>query len=109
MAIQSTQIQIQGLPATQVYQAIGQNAITTVMVCNTTTSIPVLINMYLVSDGQGYAVGPQTQILSKVSVPPTETFILDTEKFILEDNDRMYVEADNADAITVTVSSVSTA
>ena len=49
------------------------------------------------------------QILKEIPIPATETFVMDSEKFILEDLDTIHVRADQAGAITVTISSVSTA
>lgn len=109
MAIKSSQVVTAGNPPVQVYESAGQSAITSMMFCNTTTNQTVNIDIYVVSDVQGLAPGPQTQILKAVPIPPEETFVMDSEKFILEDLDGVYVKADVANAITVTISSVSTA
>jgi hypothetical protein len=109
MAITSKQITTAGNPPVQVYEADGQNAITTMIFCNTSTGVAVNIDVYVVSDSSGYAPGPQTQILKTLPIPPTESFVMDSEKFILEDLDTIHVRADQANAITVTISSVSTA
>lgn len=109
MAITSAQIITSGNPPVQVYQSNGQNAITSMIFCNTTTSLTANIDIYVVSDQSGYAPGPQTQILKAIPIPPEETFIMDSEKFILEDRDGVYVRSSVANAITVTISSVSTA
>ena len=109
MAITSSQVTTSGNPPVQVYESQGQNAITSMMFCNTTTNQTVNIDIYIVSDSSGLAPGPQTQILKAIPIPPEETFVMDSEKFILEDLDGVYVRADVANAVTVTVSSVSTA
>lgn len=109
MAIKSVQITTSGNPPVQVYESQGQNAITTMMFCNTTTNVAANIDVYVVSDGSGLAPGPQTQILKNIPIPATETFVMDSEKFILEDFDTIHVRSDAANAITVTISSVSTA
>ncbi len=109
MAITSSQITTAGNPPVQVYESQGQNAITTMIFCNTSTSATANIDVYVVSDDSGYAPGPQTQILKAIPIPATETFIMDTEKFILEDLDTVWVRSDTANAITVTISTVSTA
>lgn len=108
MAITSFQITTAGNPPVQVYESDGQNAITTMMFCNTSTNVTANIDVYVVSDASGYAPGPQTQILKTIPIPATETFVMDTEKFILEDLDTIHVRSDQANAITVTISSVST-
>ena len=109
MAITSSQVITAGNPPVQVYESAGQNAITSMMFCNTTTNSLATIDIYVVSDASGYAPGPQTQILKAIPIPPTETFVMDSEKFILEDLDTIHVKSDVANAITVTISSVSTA
>ena len=109
MAITSKQITTAGNPPVQVYEAVGQNAITTMLFCNTSTNVTAKIDVYVVSDSSGYAAGPQTQILKEIPIPATETFVMDSEKFILEDLDTIHVRSDQAGAITVTISSVSTA
>ena len=109
MAIKSSQITTAGNPPVLVYESTGQNAITSMIFCNTTTNQTAKIDIYVVSDVQALAPGPQTQILKSIPIPPEETFVMDSEKFILEDQDGIYVRSDVADAITVTISSVSTA
>jgi hypothetical protein len=109
MAITSKQITQAGNPATQVFLSSGQNAITTMIVCNTSTINAAIMDMYVVSSTSGLAVGPQTQILNSVSIPATESFVMAEEKFILEDQDSVYVRSSVAGALTVTVSTVSTA
>jgi hypothetical protein len=109
MAITSKQITTAGNPPVQVYESNGQNAITTMIFCNTSTGVAVNLDLYVVSDTSGYAPGPQTQVLKSIPIPPTESFVLAEEKFILEDLDTIHVRTDQANAITVTISSVSTA
>jgi hypothetical protein len=109
MAITSKQITQAGNPATQVFLSSGQNAITTMIICNTSTINAAIMDMYVVSSTSGLAVGPQTQILNSVSIPATESFVMAEEKFILEDQDSVYVRSSVAGALTVTVSTVSTA
>jgi len=109
MAITNTQLTTSGNPPVQVYKAVGQNALTTVFFCNTSTVATATLDVYVVSDASGLSAGPATQILSAVPVPPSETFVMDSEKIILENNDLLLVRTDTANAVTVTVSSVSTA
>lgn len=109
MAITSKQITTAGNPPVQVYESTGQNAITTMILCNTSTVVNCLADIYVVSDASGFAVGPQTQIMASIPIPATESFVLDTEKFILEDLDTIHVRSTQAGALTVTISTVSTA
>jgi hypothetical protein len=107
--ITSTQVVTAGNPPTMVYQSSGQSAVTTMLCCNTSTIATASIDIFVVSNNSGYPAGNQTQIMKSIPLPPTETFVLDSEKFILENLDSVYVGSSIAGAITVTISSVSTA
>ena len=109
MAIINTQLTTSGNPPVQVYKSVGQNALTTVFLCNTSTVATASLDIYVVSDASGLSAGPATQIMSAIPLPPSETFVMDTEKLILENNDLLLVRTDTPNAVTVTVSSVSTA
>jgi hypothetical protein len=52
--------------------------------------------------------GITTQIINQVEIPPTETFVMDTERLVLEDNDAIFAQSSLNNGITATISSVST-
>lgn len=103
MAISNTQVAT--IP-TQVFLATGQQAITTVMFCNVTTGTNATVSFFAVPFGGN--AGVTTQVLNQLSLPAGETFSLDKERLVLEDGDALLAQSDVNNAITVTVSSVST-
>jgi hypothetical protein len=114
--------QIAGYPGTTniFYASTGsQYAVTTLILCNTSPTITASVNVYAQSFAGGGAlgvagslgIGTSTQILNQITLPPTESFVMDTEKFILESNDRLdATEAGgNTGIVTCTVSAIATA
>lgn len=90
---------------TQIFSATGDQAITTIIFCNTDLVSTALINVYAV--GNGNVVSTGTQILKNLTLPPTETFVLDSEKFILGNGDALYAQSNINNVVCATVSSVS--
>jgi hypothetical protein len=103
MTIRNTQVAT--IP-TQVFLADGQQAITTMIFCNVTTQTNT-VRVYAVPFGSNASV--LTQILYDVEIPPTETFVMDTERLVLEDNDSIFALSAINNGITATISSVATA
>lgn len=62
-------------------------AITAAYFCNLSTNAEIL-NVYLVSNGGG--VGAASQIINNLTIDPADTFVLDTEKLVLENGDYIY-------------------
>jgi hypothetical protein len=103
MTIRNTQVAT--IP-TQVFLADGQQAITTMIFCNISTSTNT-VSVYAVPFGSN--ADPTTQILKDVVIPPAETFIMDTERLVLEDNDSIFALSEINNGIVATISSVATA
>jgi hypothetical protein len=102
MTIRNTQVQT--IP-TQIFLAEGQQAVTTMMFCNVTTQTATL-NVFAVPFGGN--PGNSTIILNGITIPAGESFALDSERFVLEENDAFFAQASGNNTITATVSSVST-
>lgn len=102
MAIQNTQIQT--IP-TNIFLAVGQQAVTTMLFCNVST-VTNTVTLYAVPFGSNPEIG--TMLINAVELPAGETFAMDSERFVLEDNDAFFAKCTTNNAITVTVSSVST-
>jgi len=113
--------QITGSPQTTniFFASTGsQYAVTTIILCNTSNAATAQVNVYAQSFAGGGAlgvsgslgIGTSTLILNSISIPPTETFIMDTEKFILESNDRLDAQevSGNGGIVTCTVSAIAT-
>jgi hypothetical protein len=90
---------------TTVFQAAGQQAITVVYICNTSAS-PVLVNVYVVNNDDSTASGDDNMILSALEITANDTYIMSAEKLILDDLDKIVMEATVPDLVTVTVSSI---
>lgn len=102
MTIRNTQVQTIN---TQIFKAVGQQAVTTIVFCNVTT-VTTTVNLFAVP--LGGSPGITTQVLNGVVLPGGETFAMDSERFVLEDEDALYAQSDVNNAVTVTISSVST-
>ena len=89
------------------------NAITTIILCNTgapsatdETVNSVNVNIYLVSPSKGGTVGVGTLVVSNLTVPAGETVFFSEERIVLDSGDQIWVGANAANLITVTVSSL---
>ena len=103
MAISNSQIT---KTTSSVYTASGQQAITTAIFCNVSDTTATSVDVYAVPFGQ--SAGVRTQIMKGIALPPGETFVLDTERLILEDQDALFARAEDNNVVTVTVSTLST-
>lgn len=101
MALTSNQISTLG---TTIFTAGGDTAITTIIFCNTDIVNTAQINVWAVPNGNVVSTG--TQILKNLSLPATETFVLDAEKFILGAGDAMFAQSTIPNVVCATVSSV---
>lgn len=101
MTIKNTQVTTL---MTKVFEATGQNAVTTIVMCNVTTGT---VNVSLFAVPYGYSPGFTNQILN-ITLPPYESFALDKERFVLDDLDSFWSQCSENDAVTITVSSVAT-
>jgi hypothetical protein len=90
---------------TTVFQAVGQQAITVVYICNTSGS-DVTVNVYAVNNDDSTATGDDNMILSELVVTANDTYIMSLEKLILDNLDQIVMEANIPDVVTVTVSSI---
>ena len=89
--------------STTVFQSVGQQAVTVVYLCNTSAG-NVAVNMYAVNSDNSTAGSEDNQIYSQLEIVPNDTYVISSEKLILDNNDELEVEANVADAVTVTVS-----
>jgi hypothetical protein len=90
---------------TTVFEAVGQQAITTIFLCNTTAT-PVSFNMFAINSDDSTGAAYENMIYSAIELTANDTYVLDVEKLILDSGDLVDIEANVADCITVTVSSI---
>jgi hypothetical protein len=103
MAITSNQIA--SGDNTRIFLATGDQAITTILFCNTSDVDEAMLDVWAVS--QYDIVSTATQILKQLTLPPAETFVMDAEKFILSNGDALWARSDVDMVVSSTVSSVS--
>jgi hypothetical protein len=84
------------------------NAITTIMICNTSSSTTSTFTLHAVPNVSGSlgTAGVSNMIINAISIPPTETVSLDQEKLVLSHNDMLVAKASVANILTVTVSTL---
>jgi len=108
MAIKN--VRISSTNATEVLlndQAVGGGndiAVTIMILCNTSPGTDVTVDIHVVAAGD--AAGDNNTIMKTLQIPAGESFSLDTEKFVMEENDSIQVVASIANTVTVTSSYV---
>jgi hypothetical protein len=91
---------------TQVFQATGQQIVSVMYLCNQSSG-PVSVNVYCVNSDDSTTGSADNIIYSNLEIEANDTYVMSTEKLILDNGDELEVEANVAGAITVTVSSYS--
>jgi hypothetical protein len=96
---------------TTIFTSTGNNAITTMIFCNTSTYNPAsptantsLLYVYAVPSGGSADSG--TIIVNGLPVPAGETVSFDQEKIVLANGDFIVAKTDSASNITATVSTL---
>jgi hypothetical protein len=108
MAITNTQLTTTG--PTTVFQAVGQQAITVMYICNTSASA-VSCNVYVLDSTVSNTVSNTNMVYNQLELTAGgagtgDTYVIDNEKIILDNNDSIKIEANIANSISVTVSSI---
>lgn len=108
MAITNTQILTTD---TTIYTSSGNNAITTVIVCNTATfdaGNPTVgqTNLYLHAVPYGGSVSSVNLIVNGLPIPAGETVSFDQEKMVLSDGDTLVASSDSPANLVATVSTL---
>jgi hypothetical protein len=108
MAIKNTAI---GTTDTTLYTSNGNNAITTVIVCNTAVYDPLnpetgKTYLYLYAVPFGETQSSVHLIVNKLPIPAGETVSFDQEKMVLADGDRLIAKSESPDNLVSTVSTL---
>ena len=74
---------------TQLYSSSGNNAITTIIVCNTHATTTINLNLYVVPSGSSPSANPETTIVKILPIPAGETVSFDQEKLVLGNGDSL--------------------
>ena len=90
-----------------VFQASADTAVTSIHLCNVTSSDAV-VNIYLLpSDGSTTVPTENNKIYNALTIQGTDTYIIDTEKMILSSGDKIYVETpDSSASVVATISTI---
>lgn len=102
MAIQNTRLT--NGTASNIYASSGTSAVTTIHLCNT-TGANVTCNVYLVT-GDGIVANANNAVYSQISLTAQNTYVIDSEKFILASGDSIRANCSADNSVTVTVSSI---
>lgn len=108
MAIVNATITSTALP---IYTSVGNNAITTVIVCNSSTYVPATPTLnqsllYLYAVPNGGTADASTIIVNGLPIPAGETVTFDQEKMVLATGDRLYAKTDSLSNLVATVSTL---
>jgi hypothetical protein len=112
MAIQNSLV---GSTNTLVLDSNGDNAITSIIVCNLNafdaenpTADTYNFSLFVVPalEVSGTATLPKHTIVNAIPITAGETLSLDQEKLVLSDNDRLIAVSDGASQLAVTISTL---
>ena len=90
-----------------VFEATSSVAVTSIHLCNITAS-DATVNIYLLpEDGSTTVPTENNKLYNALTVQQTDTYIIDTEKMILETGDKIYIETpDSSGQVVCTISTI---
>jgi len=103
MAIINTRLD--SISPTTVFEAVGQQAITVIYLCNT-TGITCTANVFVINSGDSTSSADTNMVYSQLELTANDTYVVSMEKLILDNADLIEVESNVPNCITVTVSSI---
>jgi len=102
---------------TTIYTSSGETAVTSMIFCNyadvdniggspgsVLTDADTFLDLHIVKSGDTFS--DENKILHQLKIPGGETFIMDTERLVLENGDTIQAQTTSPATISVTVSSV---
>jgi hypothetical protein len=87
--------------ASTVFTSLGNNAVTTMYLCNYSASDRT-VTIYLVPSG--FSPGTTNIIYKDIPIAAGDTYIIDTERLVLSNGDTIQAFASSTASITMTVS-----
>ena len=94
--------------ATAAYTASADTAVTVIYLCNINTSTPdgdAVVDVYVVP--QADSVAEKHKIYTQLEVKGSDTYVIDTEKMILENGDKIYIATpDSTGQVKATISTI---
>lgn len=89
---------------TSIYTSSSNSIVSLIYLCNTTATA---VSVDVCAVPSGGSAGVSTQIYSSLEIPGYDTFVIDTEKFVLANGDAVHAQANVAASVIATVSSMS--
>ena len=96
---------------TDLFTSVGNNAVTTIMFCNTAAYDPLnpmdgltLLDLHFVKNLQG--VTTTNLVVNQIPIQAGETFTFDTEKIILSNGDRVVASSAAPANLVATISTL---
>jgi hypothetical protein len=93
--------------ANAVFTATADTAVTTIHLCNISTTDAV-INLYVLpNDGSTTTPTANNKLYNQLTIQTTDTYVIDTEKLILANGDKIFIELpDSTGQIIATISTI---
>ena len=93
---------------TAVFTATADTAVTTIHLCNISSAADASINIYLLpSDGSTTTPTVNNKLYNQLTIQSTDTYIIDTEKLILANGDKIFIELpDSSGQVVATISTI---
>ena len=90
-----------------IFQATENSAVTSIHLCNI-SSTDATVNIYLLpSDGSTTVPTENNKLYNTLTIQATDTYIIDTEKLILGNGDKLYIVCPDSSAqVVATVSTI---
>jgi len=87
-----------------IYVSSGSSAITAIYLCNAGGTGTQTVNIYAVPSGS--TAGATTYIYQNLSITDGDTYVIDTEKLILDDGDHLVANCSANVSVVATISSI---
>ena len=90
-----------------VFKATADTAVTSIHLCNITSN-DATVNIYLLpDDGSTAGATENNKIYNTLTIPGTDTYVIDTEKMIMSAGDKLFIETpDSSSSVVATVSTI---
>jgi len=94
--------------ANAVFTATADTAVTTIHLCNISSAADASVNIYLLpSDGSTTVPTENNKLYNQLTIQATDTYVIDTEKLILANGDKIFIELpDSSGQIIATISTI---
>ena len=90
-----------------VFAATADTAVTSIHLCNLTAEDAVIDIYLLPNDGSTTVPTENNKLYNQLTVQATDTYIIDTEKLILANGDKIFIELpDSSGQIIATISTI---